>query len=105
MFEKSEETSPRRKSLAKQLNVLIPEKKDGTGEKVKRWSAVSVVKLVRMSGGAVRMMKYLRISTLDSRSRPPARACSPGPRTSVEIGAELTIRREERIKNMTYHGS
>ena len=62
---------------------------------VKRWrgrqrSAVSVVKLVRMSSGAVRMMKYLRrivrISTLDSRSRPPARACSPGPRTSAEIG-------------------
>ena len=55
MFEKSEETSPRRKSLAKQLNVLIPEKKDLTGEK--RSSAVSVVKLFRMSSGAVRMMK------------------------------------------------
>ena len=92
MLEKSEETSPRRKSLAKQLNVLIPEKKDGTGEKVKRASAVSVVKLVRMSGGAVRMMEYLRgflrIFTLDSRSRPPARACSPGPRTSAETRGE-----------------
>ena len=89
MFEKSEETSPRRKSLAKQLNVLIPESKDRTGEKVNRSSAVNVVKLVRMSSGAVRMMEYLRrflrISTLDSRSRPLARACSLGPRTSGRL--------------------
>ena len=40
-LKKSEETSPRRKSLAKQLNVLIPENKDRTGEKVKRSSVVS----------------------------------------------------------------
>ena len=105
MFEKSEETSPRRKSLAKQLNVLIPEKKDRTGEKVKRVSACGeTCKNVRWSSQDDEILEkifeniHLRLSLSPSSSGMQSR--------SKDICRDwITIRREERIKNMTYHGS